>query len=201
MKQEKAMYKLLGSKKSRAFRVLWMLEELGVEYEFNASSPRSDEVRALNPSGKIPCFMDGDDVILDSVAIIQYLADKHGKLTFPAGTIQRAKQDAFTQFACDEMDGTLWTAARNSFVLPEDKRVPAIKETLRWEYARSMKTLADRLGGNTYLMGDEFTVADIITTHCGTWARGANFESGQPAVEAYIDRVRERPAYKRASEV
>jgi glutathione S-transferase len=195
------MYKLLGNKKSRAFRVLWALEELEVEYEFSATSPRSDEVRAVNPSGKIPCFLDGDDVILDSVAIIQYLADKHGKLTYPAGTVKRGQQDAFTHFACDEMDGTLWTAARNTFVLPEDKRVPAIKDTLRWEYARSMKSLAQRLGDNEFLMGDTFTVADIVTVHCGNWARSANFESGQPSVEAYIDRVKQRPAFKRAQAV
>lgn len=195
------MYKLFGNKKSRAFRVLWMLEELGVEYEFNAASPRSDEVRAMNPSGKIPCFMDGDDVILDSVAIIQYLADKHGKLTYAAGTIERAHQDGFLHFANDEMDGTLWTAARNTFILPEDKRVPAIKDSLRWEFSRSMKTLAARLGDNTYLMGDEFTVADIVAGHCGTWARNARFEIGQPLVEAYIDRVIARPAHKRASAV
>ena len=152
----------------------------------------------MNPSGKIPCFMDGDDVILDSVAIIQYLADKHGLLTYPAGTIERARQDGFTQFANDEMDGTLWTAARNSFILPEDKRVPAIKPTLRWEYLQSMKTLAERLGKREYLMGDTFTVADIITAHCGTWARTAGFESGQPVIEAYIERATARPAYKRA---
>ena len=195
------MYKLLGNKKSRAFRVLWMLEELEVEYEFIPASPRSDEVRAVNPNGKIPCFLDNDDVILDSVAIIQYLADKHGKLTFPAGTIERAHQDAFMQFACDEMDGTLWTAARNTFVLPEERRVPQIKETLRWEYARSMKTLASRLGDNEFLMGDKFTVADLVTVHCGNWARGAKFDSGQPSIEAYIDRIKERPAFIRAQAV
>jgi glutathione S-transferase len=192
------MYKLFGSKKSRSFRVLWALEELELDYELIASSPRSDEVRAMNPSGKIPAFMDGDEVLLDSVAIIQYLADKHGKLTFPAGTIARAKQDAFMQFACDEMDGTLWTAARNSFVLPEERRVPAIKETLKWEYARSMSVLAQRLGDNTWLMGDTFTVADIIAVHCGTWARNAGFACDEPIVAAYIDRAIERPAYKRA---
>ncbi len=193
------MYKLIGSKKSRAFRVLWMLEELGLDYEHNPASARSDDVRAVNPSGKIPCLMVDDDVLLDSVAIIQYLADKHGKLTFPAGTIERARQDGFLHFAIDELDGTLWTAARNTFVLPEDKRVPAIKDTLRWEFSRSMKTLAARLGDKTYLMGDEFTVADIVTAHCGTWARNASFEIGQPTVEAYIDRVIARPAYKRAT--
>jgi glutathione S-transferase len=195
------MYKLIGGKSSRAFRVFWALEEMGLEYEHIAASPRSDEVRALNPSGKIPAFLVGDEVLLDSVAIIQFLADKHGQLTAPAGTIERAKQDSFTQFACDELDGTLWTAARNTFVLPEDKRVPEIKKTLRWEYARSTKTLVDRLGDNEYLMGDNFTVADIVTAHCGTWARGAKFDSGQPAFEAYVDRVTARPAYNRAREV
>jgi glutathione S-transferase len=193
------MYKLFGGKKSRAFRVLWMLEELGVDYAWEDSAPRSDEVRAMNPSGKIPCFMDGDDVLIDSVAIVQYLADKHGQFTCPAGTIDRAKQDSFTQFANDEMDGTLWTAARNTFVLPEDKRVPEIKDTLRWEFTRSMAVLAERLGDRDYLMGDQFTVADLITAHCGTWARNAKFEIGQPKVEAYIDRVIARPAWKRAA--
>lgn len=192
------MYKLIGGKKSRAFRVLWALEEMELEYEHIVASPRSDEVRAVNPSGKIPAFIVGEDVLLDSVAIIQFLADKHGKLTFPAGTIERAKQDSFMQFTCDEVDGTLWTAARNTFVLPEEKRVPAIKDTLRWEFARSMQVLADRLGDRQYLMGDTFTVADIVTAHCGTWARNANFFSGQPTVEAYIDRCIARPAYMRA---
>ncbi len=193
------MYKLIGSKKSRAFRVLWALEELGQDYEHDPADPRSDTVRALNPSGKIPAFMDGDEVLLDSVAIIQYLADKHGDLTFPAGTIARARQDSFMQFACDEMDGTLWTAARNSFVLPKERRVPAIKETLRWEFARSMKTLASRLGDNTFLMGETFTVADIVTAHCGTWARSAGFDIDEPVINAYIDRAIARPAHERAS--
>lgn len=195
------MYKLMGSKKSRAFRVLWALEEMDLPYEFAPSAARSDEVRAVNPSGKVPVLIEGDAVLTDSVAIIQYLADKHGKLTFPAGTLDRARQDGLMQFACDEMDGTLWTAARNSFVLPEDLRVPAIKETLKWEYKKSMASLAQKLGDQTYLMGDTFTVADIIATHCGTWARNAGFVSDQPVVEAYIDRVISRPAYQRATAV
>jgi len=193
------MYKLIGGKRSRAFRVLWALEEMGLKYQHDAAAPRTDEVRALNPSGKIPVFIEGDTAITDSVAIIQYLADKHGKLTYPAGTLDRARQDSFTQFACDEMDGTLWTAARNSFILPEELRVPAIKDTLKWEFARSMKTLAARLGDNDYLMGEVFTVADIVAVHCGTWAGGAGFEISEPTVSAYIKRAIARPAYKRAA--
>ncbi|MFQ5438719.1 MAG: glutathione S-transferase family protein [Paracoccaceae bacterium] len=193
------MYKLVGSKKTRAFRVLWALEELGLEYEYSPAAPRSDEVHALNPSGKIPAFTVGDDVILDSVAINQYLADKHGRLTFPAGSIARAQQDSFTQFACDEMDAILWTAARNTFVLPQERRVPAIRPTLKWEFARSMRILEKRLGDNEFLMGDAFTVADILTAHCGTWARSAGFDFDAPRVSDYIDRMIARPAYKRAA--
>lgn len=190
------MYKVIGSKKSRAFRVLWALEDMGLDYEFIAASPRSEEVRAINPSGKIPAFLDGDDVLLDSVAIIQYLADKHGKLTHPAGTIERARQDSFMQFACDEMDSVLWTAARNTFVLPEEKRVPAVKPTLKWEFERSMRTLSERLGDNKYLTGEKLTVADLVAAHCGVWAKNAGFTHDQENVSAYVDRLVARESYR-----
>jgi len=192
------MYKLIGGKHSRAFRVLWALEEMGLDYAYEPAAPRSDEVRALNPAGKIPVFVVEGTPITDSVAIMQFLADKHGLLTYPAGSLERARQDSFTQFACDEMDGTLWTSARNSFVLPEARRVPAIKDTLKWEFARSMKTLARRLGDSEYLMGERFTIADIVAVHCATWARSAHFEIVEPAVNAYVARATARPAYKRA---
>ena len=58
--------------------------------------------------------------------------------------------------------------------------------------------LAKRLGDNEYLMGDKFTVADIVAVHSGTWARNAKFEITEPAIDAYIDRAIARPAYKRA---
>lgn len=194
------MYKLIGSKKSRAFRVLWALEEMELEYELLPVLPRSDEIMAVNPAGKVPALLVDGEVLLDSVAIIQYLADKHSKLTYPAGSIERARQDGYTQFINDEMDGCLWTAARNTFILPEDRRIPQIKTALRWEFGRSMDVLAQRLGDRQWLMGDTFTIADIVAAHCGTWARGANFEISQPTINAYIDRAIARPAWKRATD-
>ncbi len=74
------MYTVIGPVKSRAMRVLWMLEELGEAYNHIDAAPRSDEARTYNPSGKVPALIDGAEVLTDSMAILTYLADKHGKL-------------------------------------------------------------------------------------------------------------------------
>ncbi|MEK6204757.1 MAG: glutathione S-transferase N-terminal domain-containing protein, partial [Amylibacter sp.] len=118
------MYKVLGMAATRTLRVLWMIDELGLEYEHLPYPPRSKEMLEVNPSGKVPALMVDGQVIIDSVAIMQFLADKHGDMTYPAGTIERAQQDSFTQFINDEIDAIIWCAARNTFILPEDKRVP-----------------------------------------------------------------------------
>jgi glutathione S-transferase len=151
---------------------------------------------ALNPSGKIPVFKDGDAVITDSTAIMTYLADKHGALTFPAGTIERARQDALTHCILDEIDAVLWTAARHSFILPKEKRVPAIKDPLMWEYARNISRLMEQMDG-PYLMGETFTLADIILAHCGSWARAAGFPTDNERFVAYIKTCRARPAFQK----
>ena len=136
--------------------------------------------------------------ITDSTAILTYLADRHGALTHPAGTIDRARQDSLTQFILDEFDAALWLAARHSFVLPEEMRLSAIKNTLRWEFERSQKTLVHRMAEDGFLMGDRLTVPDIILTHCLTWALAARFPIVQHRLTDYLDRMRARPAFQRA---
>jgi len=192
------MYKVLGMAATRTLRVLWMMEELGLEYEHLPYPPRSKEMLEINPSGKVPALIVDDHVIIDSVAIMQFLADKHGDMTYPAGTIERAQQDSFTQFINDEIDAIIWCAARNTFILPEDKRVPEIKATLKWEFVRSMKLLGERIGDNEFLMGDKMTVPDILLTHCGGWARMAGFEIPDGPLKAYFKRMIARPAYLHA---
>uniref|UniRef100_UPI003564E28B glutathione S-transferase family protein n=1 Tax=Shimia sp. TaxID=1954381 RepID=UPI003564E28B len=125
--------------------------------------------------------------------------DKHGALTFPAGTVERAHQDGFTQCILDEIDAVLWTAARHSFALPEDKRLPEIKDSLRWEYARNINRITDQIRG-PYLMGESFTLADIILAHCGGWAKSARFPADNEAFGAYLKRCRARPAFLRLAE-
>ncbi|WP_343080184.1 glutathione S-transferase family protein [Ostreiculturibacter nitratireducens] len=192
------MYTVIGTVKSRAARVLWMLEELGQPYEHIPAQPQSEGVVQFNPAGKVPVLIEDGTPITDSTAIIQYLADKHGKLTYRAGTLDRARQDSLTQFLLDEFDAALWMAARHSFVLPEELRHAAIKNTLRWEFERSQRTLVHRMGEGPFVMGDTMTVPDIILTHCGNWALAAKFPIVEHRLSDYLQRMRERPAFKRA---
>lgn len=192
------MYRVIGSGNSRARRVLWMMEELGQPYEHVPAQPRSDDVVALNPAGKVPVLIADGVPITDSTAILTFLADRHGRLTYPAGTLDRARQDSLTQFLLDEFDSALWMAARHSFVLPKDLRQAAVKDSLKWEFERSQSVLVGRMADGPFLMGAEMTVPDIILTHCGDWAKAAHFPIVEPKLAAYLERMRARPAYGRA---
>ena len=192
------MYTVVGSRTNRTFRVLWVLEELGVEYDHKPYSVRSPEALEHSPTGKLPALIAEGEVITDSAAIITFLADRHGGLTFPAGSVQRAKQDALLHRVNDEIDAVLWTAARHSFILPEEERVPAVKESLKLEFARSLDRLMEQIDG-PYLMGDTMTIPDIILAHCGGWAYNAKFPLENETFKAYTKRLRERDAFKRAA--
>jgi glutathione S-transferase len=191
-------YTVVGNVKSRALRVLWMLEEIGQPYSLQVEMPRSDAVKALNPLGKVPVLIVDDIPLTDSTAILTFLADRHGALTFPAGTIERARQDGRTHFVLDEMDAVLWMAARHSFILPEEHRVPDIKPSLKWEFERSVTAFETLLGEGPFLMGETMTIADIIAAHCGGWAIGAKFPVESPIFRDYVERLRARPAFARA---
>ena len=195
------MNKLIGTPMTRAFRVMWMLEELGEAYEQEPAAPRSPEALAVNPSAKVPALMDGDEVIIDSVAICQYLADKHGKFTYKAGTIERAKQDSYTHLALDELDGALWWAAKNSFILPKDLRSADAAAACKHEYMNGLKHLEARLGDRPYVMGDDMTVPDLIIAHCMGWGiNGMKWDLPEGPLVAYLARLRDRPAFKTAWE-
>ncbi|TNF19209.1 MAG: glutathione S-transferase family protein [Rhodobacteraceae bacterium] len=190
------MYTVIGSVVSRTFRVLWMLEELGAPYEHLPARPGSDEVRAHNPSGKVPVLIAEGTALTDSTAIMTYLADRHGALTYPAGSLERARQDGITCAILDEVDALLWTASRHTFVLPEDQRVPQIKDSLKAEYARNIARLSDRIAG-PFFMGEVMTLPDILMTHCCNWAISARFPEPEPPLAQYLSTLRARPAFAR----
>lgn len=195
------MYTLIGSPKTRAFRVLWMLEELGLEYELRPEPPQSEGILTYNPSGKVPAFLAGGSTLLDSVAIIQFLADNHGKFTLPAGTIERAQQDSFTQFAVDELEGPCWNFAKHSFILPKELRTPDAKPAFRYDFEKSLAVFEKRLGDHQYVMGDDFTVPDLVIGHIAGWAKNCKFEWPEGPVSDYFERVRSRPAFLKAWDI
>lgn len=192
------MLKLIGSPKTRVRRIVWALEEMGIAYENTPSTPRSPDVVALNGTGKIPVLVDGDTVISDSAAILHYLADKHGQFTYPAGSPERARQDAVTFGILDCLEGPLWMMAKHTFIHPEDRRVPEAKDSFRWEIGRGIDWVGKTLAAGPFLMGGEMTVPDFIATHCGNWAENAKVQIEHEGFKAYLDRMRERPAAKRA---
>lgn len=195
------MYKIVGSNKDRSLRVIWMMEELGEPYTLVPAFPRSDEAKEHNPTGKVPALIVDGQVFTDSVAIMTYLGDKHGKLTFAAGTVERLTQDGHTNFLLEEFDGVLWTVSKHRFVNPEEHRVEGIKPALSWEFDRGLARLEERLGDGPYLMGDVITIPDLLAVHCLNWGFAAKFSRPSAKLLAYSKAIRSRPAFQRASEV
>ncbi|MEO0386297.1 MAG: glutathione S-transferase family protein [Pseudomonadota bacterium] len=192
------MYTVIGSHKTRAMRVLWALEELGLPYAHRPEPPRSPAVRALNPLGTVPVLQDEETVICDSVAILTYLADKHGQLTAPPGTPARARQDVMMQFGVSNIDAFLWTRARHSFILPEAMRVPAIKPVLDEEIAQNLARLDDLMGDAPFAAGAAFSIADIMIGHSAAWAALIRIPAPEGRVGAYLKGLRARPGYQAA---
>lgn len=195
------MYELIGPLTTRAFRVAWMLHEVGVDFAQQPLPPRDPKLAGINPSLKVPCLKDDGRVVIDSVAICQYLADKHGKCTFPAGTFERAEQDSFTQFAVDELEGPLWITAKHTFtfLLPEEYRIADVKRACGYDYERALKVLSQRLGDRTYLMGDTFTVPDVIAGFCLMWGGKMGWPVPDGNVKQYVERLQARPAWIKAA--
>jgi glutathione S-transferase len=191
------MYTVVGTAKSRAFRVMWMLEELGLPYDLIPANPASEQAMQYNPSGKIPALIDQGEVLTDSVAIMAYLGDKHGGLSAQSGTLARARQDAMTYWLIDEFDAILWAAAKHSFVWPKERRVPVIKDSLKEEFLRASKILSDRIEG-PFLMGDQMTHADILAVHCINWSVGAGFPRLDDKLNIWAKSLRNRAAFKAA---
>ena len=190
------MLTVYGTVPSRTFRVLWALEELGAEYSFQVARPHSPEVFSVNPLGQVPVLVDGDAILTDSLAILNYLADRAGALTYPPGTPERARMDARINFVITEMEAPLWLMARHGFVLPEDQRAPGMRAVAEADFARARTKFEKLLTGDEFATGDRFTIADVVAGHVLRWARNAKVPVEGPAL-AYLDRMAGREAYGR----
>lgn len=199
--------KVFGHPMSRSARVVWALEEAGAEYEFQKVDLMKGEARKpgyleINPLGKVPTLVDGDLVLTESAAICTYIGERFptAKLIPPAGTPDRARHLSLCFFVIGELEQPLWTMAKHRFALPEKLRVPAVVDTARREFERPTAALAVWLDGREYLVGDGFTIADVLVGHTLSWARNANVPLGHDVLEDYADRMLARPALARARE-
>ena len=198
------MLTLYGRFPSRSNRAHWALEELEVPYtfyqvDFAAGDTDSPAFRSLNPGGKVPVLTDGDLVLTESGAICNYLGDRHPALglTPSPGSPDRARYDQWMFFAQSELEQPLWTKAKHKFVLPREWRVKGLEDTVAWEFQRAAEVLAKGLGDNEFIVGDRFTMADIMLTHTLGWAKAANMEIRQRNLLDYANRNFGRPAVNR----
>jgi glutathione S-transferase len=201
------MLKVYGFPKSRSVRVLWMLEELGVEYQYSkvdlgAGAGQSAEYRALNPAGKVPTLCDDGFCLTESAAILTYLGDRHPEagLIPPPGSLDYARYLQWAFFVLAELEQPLWTLAKHKFALPKDYRVPEISRTAHWEYERAAAVLAEGINENGHLIGESFSAADLLAAHTLNWALACKIPLDDQRLETYAKRHLARPAYLRAQE-
>ncbi len=196
--------KIYGFPNSRSNRAVWAAAEAGVDYEYvqvnlTQGGGRTPEYLAINPNGKVPALADGDDIICESGAICTYIGDKVPEkgLTPAAGTYARARYNQWMFWVIGELEQPLWTIAKHSFILPEKHRVPAIVETAKFEYKIVTKVLAKELGDQQFILGDTFTMADVMIGHTLLWAQKFLGESEHANLNAYIGRLVARPAFQK----
>lgn len=202
------MIKLYGMPHTRSFRALWALEEIGVAYQYQLvnlgrGEGTSAQFLALNPSGKLPVLTDGTLVLTESAAICTYLADchPHKNLIPNVGTHERARYNQWCCFVLSELEQPLWTMAKHKFALPKEYRVPAVQKTAGFEFRRALSALEEGLQGRSFLVGDHFTMADLLAVHTLHWARAAGVEYVSERLGGYLDRVEQRKAWQQAGRI
>lgn len=199
--------KLYGMGQSRSFRALWALEEAGIEYDYvsvvfgssEQNGTASAEYLALNTQGKVPTLVDGELVITESGAILNYIAANSPDLSLlPSNDLKRrAKYDELCFFVLTELEQALWTNGKHRFALPEAQRVPEILATANWEFAKALDALTPLFSGDGFVLGDEFTMADVLLAHTIAWAESFKFDLPDKLV-TYKNKMFYRSACKRA---
>lgn len=198
------MIKVHGYPNTRTLRVTWMLEELGLEYEYHFVDMMKGEARApdylaINPGGKVPALEHDGGVLTESGAIVNYLgALKPDSELIPQTAYRRAIYDQWCFFAMAELEQPLWTIGKNKFALPKEVRCPEIIETAAWEYQKALGLLSEGLGEHEYILGEQFSAADILVGHCLFWGMAFKQPIKQANLTAYMGRVGARPALAQA---
>jgi glutathione S-transferase len=191
--------KLYGFPPTRSLRVLWMLRELGVDFEFInvdlvAGANRQPEFLALNPAGKLPVLVDGEFVLTESVAIVLYLAEKYAdKGLLPAKLEARAHVNHWLLFTATELEQPLWRIARHTSLYPKEKRLPAEVPIARQDFEDMAAVMEKHMKGRQFLVGEGVTVADFVAAYTLDWANEVHLLDASPHLRGYMDRMYARP--------
>ena len=197
------MIELYGSPASSSGRTRWMLEEVGVPYEYKridtrTAQTRSPEYLSVYPGGKIPALRDGDRVLGESMAINFYLAEKYKPELMPSDLLERAQVYQWSFWSLTNVQPDLLTIMFDSMRAPEVRNAPAV-EAANARLAPLLAFLEQSLQGRDFLVGNRFTVADVNAGSVVTLARAIKLLDGLPNTSTWMERLAARPAYQRAS--
>jgi len=184
-------------------KALWALEELGLKYEridagMQFGVNKTPEYLGMNPTGLVPTIDDGGFVLWESHAIVRYLAAKHGAGTlWPNDLRVRADADRWMDwthsFSREFQRPVFWPLVRTP---PEKRDLKAIEEACR-KCGELLAIPDQNLSKKPYLAGSNFTMGDIpLGCHVQLWMRLPIERPAFPNVEAWFERLRERPAFR-----
>jgi glutathione S-transferase len=195
--------RIYGVARTRAFRALWLANELGLDYEhlpieIGLSGARSPQFLTINPNGRLPFIVDDGFALSESLAITLYLAKKHstGRL-YPATLQGEAKAWQWSFWAISEVDRPVNIWSLHAVRLPPAERNAALREEALNVLTGPFTVLNAALAERPYLLGDEFTVADLNVA--AVISRAIDMDlSAQPRLKDWLARCLGRPAARTA---
>jgi glutathione S-transferase len=195
--------RIYGIARTRAFRALWVAEELGLAYEhlpieIGEAGARAPQFLAINPNGRLPFIEDDRFVLFESLAITLYLAKKHshGKL-YPAALQDEAKAWQWSFWAISEVDRGVNIWSLHAVRLPPAERDAVKREEALKVLAAPFRVLDAAVAEQPYLLGDAFTVADLNVA--AVISRAVDMElPAVPNLKSWLMRCLERPAARAA---
>ena len=195
--------RIYGVARTRAFRPLWMSKELGLDYEhlpveIGDAGARTPEFLAINPNGRLPVIKDGGFVLFESLAITLYLAKKHGLGTlYPASLEDEARTWQWSFWALTEVDRGVNIWSLHAIRLPEAERDAAKRDEALGVLKAPFRVLDEALSRQPYLVGANFTVADLNVA--AVISRAIEMDlSAWPRLAGWLRRCLDRPAAREA---
>lgn len=189
------MYTVIGFPGTRAFRILWMLEELDISYRLDPVMPGSAAARAAT-GGMLPAPRHGETLLFDSVAILQFLAARHGRFAAEPGSHERARQDAWTIRIVEQVDVPLSVMLHHRRLLPADQRTTDLAAAAEETLDLNLHQIAEAMGDRMFLGGDDLAVPDFLLGHCLRWSgRFFGRRLRQPRLVDYLARIERRQGY------